>query len=657
MVEQLFNRTLAVALKAADRDDTKKVHIKVTVELQTITTPLHKKDLVVRLTDESDPYFLYSLSIGDEDFQSLKAQQGLLVDFTAFPQKFIDLLDLCLQEETKESPKFLLQLITAGGIDRGLANLSVVETNPFKHLTHLSLKFVPGNDSDIKKYLAACLKKLKEEKSALENRLSATESELNHRLKQTQEALSAKTIELDNMRAEWSSKASNLTAKHAQEMTAHKEKALQAQTEVQHKYDRDRKEMEESHRKAVQQFESRLADLESTNKDLTDLKYRHESTIRELQSKNNTLGEECERTKQDLQNLRRENTSLDTECHDRDKSMNQLRTRVAVLEQEVKDKDHVVARTTDLLNAAQEQKNKLEESLEQKSIQCHKLEKNMKTSSDEVMKGNEIIKRLQGDLKASMAKMKLKNTVTTQQEKLLAEKEQQVEKQSDELRTEKENLKIRDEENKKLSESLESTMQKLEESKQLLKTNENVINWLNKQVNEAQISHRHGTFEMPSATTAFKPTVNNPPSSVHYNPMPVRRTGLPLPTSKAPAHVSPIPEEISPVTQRASTPQQVDGKSSREQEPPFIDSKYLAKRDDVISIRGLTSLQQGPVQQSQTSTTATTSRAVTPPQPNTLRLSQAAIVPKLGNKPITTQPPLASAYFPGSQNQQIQAQS
>ena len=41
------------------------------------------------------------------------------------------------------------------------ANMNLIETNPFKHLTHLSLKFLPGTDSDIKKYLADCLKTLK----------------------------------------------------------------------------------------------------------------------------------------------------------------------------------------------------------------------------------------------------------------------------------------------------------------------------------------------------------------------------------------------------------------------------------------------------------------------------------------------------------------
>lgn len=46
-------------------------------------------------------------------------------------------------------------------------------------------------------------------------------------------------------------------------------------------------------------------------------------------------------------------------------------------------------------------------------------------------------------------------------------------------------------------------MQKLEESRELLKTNENVINWLNKQVTENQlgrpIGHQGaGAFEMNS---------------------------------------------------------------------------------------------------------------------------------------------------------------
>ena len=59
--------------------------------------------------------------------------------------------------------RFILHLVSQGNYngDRSTAMLNVVETNPFKHLTHLSLKFVPGSDSDVKKYLADCLKQFK----------------------------------------------------------------------------------------------------------------------------------------------------------------------------------------------------------------------------------------------------------------------------------------------------------------------------------------------------------------------------------------------------------------------------------------------------------------------------------------------------------------
>ena len=39
--------------------------------------------------------------------------------------------------------------------------MNIVETNPFKHLNHLSLKFMPGSDADVKKYLVDCLKQFK----------------------------------------------------------------------------------------------------------------------------------------------------------------------------------------------------------------------------------------------------------------------------------------------------------------------------------------------------------------------------------------------------------------------------------------------------------------------------------------------------------------
>jgi spindle assembly abnormal protein 6 len=97
--------------------------------------------------------------MSEEDYQTLKTQQGLLVDFGAFGQKFIDLLNLCEKDERLDNPKFQLQIYTKDPLTIAYNNayLNVMEINAFKHLCHLQLTFMPGNDSDVKKYLADCL--------------------------------------------------------------------------------------------------------------------------------------------------------------------------------------------------------------------------------------------------------------------------------------------------------------------------------------------------------------------------------------------------------------------------------------------------------------------------------------------------------------------
>ncbi|XP_029473917.1 spindle assembly abnormal protein 6 homolog isoform X3 [Rhinatrema bivittatum] len=468
--------------------------VRLTVSIHTTSNPIHKKDLAVQLSDDADPFFLYNLTIGEEDFQSLKNQQGLLVEFSTFPQRFIDLLEQCILENDKQVPRFLLQLVTsASALDCMPSSLNIIETNPFKHLTHLSLKLLAATDDDIKKYLATCIKNLKVENHTLEERLYKSEEELSKRLSITQQALAERSKELDKLQNEWTSQTSLLTNRHAEEIAAERAKALQIQAQHQIQCEQQKKEMETASNRTVHHLESRVSELETANKDLTERKYKSESYVRELKAKLAGLEEECQKTKQEVISLRRENSALDTECHEKEKLLNQLKTRTAVLEQEVKDKEIVVMQTADVCGSAQEHKRKLEGSLEQKRVQIVKLETTVKSLSEELLKANEIIKKLQTDLKKLMEKIKLKNAVTMQQEKLLGEKEQAMQKEKLELANVKQALQQKEVEALKLQEQLDITVQKLEESKQLLKTNENVISWLNKQLNETKITSLQGT--------------------------------------------------------------------------------------------------------------------------------------------------------------------
>uniref|UniRef100_A0A8C2S1H0 Spindle assembly abnormal protein 6 N-terminal domain-containing protein n=1 Tax=Capra hircus TaxID=9925 RepID=A0A8C2S1H0_CAPHI len=500
MSQILFQQLVPLQVKCRDCEE-RRVSIRLSIELQSVSNPVHRKDLVIRLTDDADPFFLYNLVISEEDFQSLKFQQGLLVDFLAFPQKFIDLLQQCTQEY--------------------------------------------------------------EEKLSLTQSLDDVTRQLNF----TQKTLSEKIQELDKLRNEWASHTATLSNKHSQELTNEKEKALQ----------------------------NRLSELETANKDLTERKYKGDSTIRELKAKLSGVEEELQRAKQEVLSLRRENSTLDAECHEKEKHINQLQTKVAVLEQEIKDKDQLVLRTKEAFDTIQEQKVALEENGEKNQVQLGKLEATIKSLSAELLKANEIIKKLQGDLKTLMGKLKLKNTVTIQQEKLLAEKEEKLQKEQKELQDVGQSLRIKEQEVCKLQEQLEATVQKLEESKQLLKNNEKLITWLNKELNENQLVRKHDVLG-PSTTPPVHSSSNtirsgiSPTSNVVEGRLTYPACGIGYPVSSAFAFQNTFSHPISAknTIHPVSGPKVVHNYfffSSGEN--LGLESKYLKKREDSIPLRGL----------------------------------------------------------------------
>ena len=62
-------------------------------------------------------------------------------------------MTLCRRESASEHPRFIASLRAGGGVP---PVFTVTETNPFRQLAHLSLRFVAGNDAAVKRCLAPC---------------------------------------------------------------------------------------------------------------------------------------------------------------------------------------------------------------------------------------------------------------------------------------------------------------------------------------------------------------------------------------------------------------------------------------------------------------------------------------------------------------------
>ncbi|TNN61747.1 Spindle assembly abnormal protein 6 [Liparis tanakae] len=364
----------------------------------------------------------------------------------------------------------------------------------------------------------------KAEKQVLETKLQKTDEDLSRQLSYAQQTLSEKTKELDKLRSEWTSQTSSLSSRHCQELKSEREKAVESR--LQQQMELLRQELESSHKRSSQQLHSRLTELEASCRELTERKYKNESLIRDLKIKLVGAEEECQRSKQQILSFRRENSSLDTEVHDKERLVSQLQMRVAVLEQEIKDKEQLMHRSKEVLEATQQQK------------------------------ANGIIKKLQGEVRGLVGKIKVKNTVTVSQEKLLQDTSGKLECVEKDLQSTRQQLVTRDEQVLKLKEQYETTIQNLNESREVLKTNENVINWLNKQLNEKQLSRKSQSPEPLEKPSIISTT-----------------TGLKAGKSSA----SPTDQQSVQQTIRHT------GDSAG------LDSKYFERRDDSIPVYGLSS--------------------------------------------------------------------
>jgi spindle assembly abnormal protein 6 len=165
------------------------------------------------VADENDPYFLYVLDVGEQDFHLLKKDQALLVEFPVFPTKMVDLLQLCLDSESTDraaadaanavddgsedsvaesipggASTFVCKLDTASGV------FSIVELNEFKQLTHISLQMRQGNDNAIKSYLASRLGLYMDRCETMSGQLSSATQTLQNEHKEKKEIQKGKLI-------------------------------------------------------------------------------------------------------------------------------------------------------------------------------------------------------------------------------------------------------------------------------------------------------------------------------------------------------------------------------------------------------------------------------------------------------------------------------
>ena len=404
--EPIYHANVPVVVKQPEREDRQTTLT--TAMSYTTGQPRNQRVLHVQLTDETDALMLYNLEISEDDFHTLKTEQSILVDFPTFPSKFIELLRQCQSAAAEEHPRFVACLSTTTGVPI----LTIIETNPFRQIAHLALRFVAGNDASIKKHLALRLGDYKSQLAVVRDELGDRTAQL----QETAELAASQTERLRTIEEDHARTVNEIEVKHQGSLAATKEEQTIKQQEQLRMADQERSRVVERSETELSSVRQSLAKVSAELASLTSAHHELELKLREKTSRLEGAEQEVALLKKEGTALRDENSKLSTEKHRLEKDLSARDVELSAALQSAKDKEANLSKTAKLHEAANDAKRQLEDSLNVFKENNSKLQEKLRVSGAEITKGNAIINKLQNDGRALKSKLKLKAAVMLQQQ-------------------------------------------------------------------------------------------------------------------------------------------------------------------------------------------------------------------------------------------------
>eukprot|EP01069_Polyplicarium_translucidae_P007207 Polyplicarium_translucidae@DN3072_c0_g1_i3.p1 len=465
----------------------------VTVKLA--TSRGHDRGISVELSSEPDPFFLYTLNLSENDFETLKSDQRLLIDLEAFPTKFIELLEACIAGDGRIQR--LVATLTLDGpeaescirgmpasrnetqhCETGCAVLSLVETNQFKELTHLYLRFRKGDDDLVKAHLAARLDELKVLRDGTEATLRAAETYV----MQLEEKLS----EADRCKAQMKADEARVVEE------------LQLRREA---------DMDDARSQNAKNLEVVKAHLENAETRAQQSSVESAEYVRQLQEVSRDLERaqaSLKRVSEEAEEWQRNATDARAVLREQEQALVESRNRLAAAEDQLQAKEGRLESTLALLEQGAAQRTTLEESLASARTTNSQLQEKLTRSIDEINKGNSIIERLQNQLRTYKSKVRSRESELEEARKAISDGSAAGQEAEARLQELEPRLRAAEEREKALRLENSTLAEKLERGQELLANNQHVITVLNKQLNEKEVQSVLAKYGTKPSTDCLK---------------------------------------------------------------------------------------------------------------------------------------------------------
>ena len=442
--------------------------------LTLITSGIKQQKVQIQITSPHDPLILYMLDISEVEFHQIKKEQSLLIDFQNFPSFLIQMLELCNEDESKKYTCILHKTSLYEAL------LVIQERTDFKELNHLILRVNQANDTIVKKFLGALSMEFKskyEDTLNAFNNLSVNVDNLNKENFDLKEKMQKNVQEQKNSE-------DNLINEKNNEINKVKENLFQeSKNQIE--------QMEKEKNSKICDLENKILSLQTSIEELTkekqeleDNKMKLEINHKDLEGKNAISNTEINVYKEDILKLREDNSNLNQKRFKQEKEITELTFKLQNAEKQLEEKNKGGENLNQLVDTLSKQRESNEDNIKSLKAANLKLEDKLQTSINEINKGNEIIQKLQEEIKNQKSKYKSVKQALSSQEQLTHEKEMQLEDLLRLIEDAKRESDIRDKEISNLKNQLSSYSMKISDNEKIIEDNKQMIMYLNKIKND-----------------------------------------------------------------------------------------------------------------------------------------------------------------------------
>lgn len=425
----------------------------------------------VRITDDGDPSLLYILHVSESDFNVIKSQQGLLVDFCNFPVHLVKLLEQCLN-----SVKGFLLILEENGLE---SYLKVVQPIDLKNLCYIALRIARGSDSEVMRHMHNQIAILKKNLTSKEEEILRSQTHL----AQLQQDLHFKEEQNEKHSKLWEEERNKLQAQYSKDMDLLRDQLLQ-----------DRKRDLDS---AAYQRENLSTKVEDLSRECAKYKNKHmqvcekyeqvQQTVRDLSMRINSSEEMQKSMNRELTDLRRLKSELETECRKKNQDVEQARSHADALDKEVVKLRTRLTRQEGQLRQADSEQVRLKSALT-------RLQETIEARSDLVLqlngdltKANLIIKERQKDIEKMHSEIQRLTALKREEESKLKNVELEMKLVRANADRDEARIKALQESEKKLQEKLKAANETISAKEEQHKKCGELISYLNRSLNRHQL--------------------------------------------------------------------------------------------------------------------------------------------------------------------------